>query len=120
MLSATTEGDFPNRISLNCGSFQGPFTSSQLGAFDPRKNLSVYIDGILTPIQTWYFDNSSNRYLLFTNLTINLQGVIQLVHNMPSSPFEDILSDTLYGFAILASFQNNATGWGVAWGQTWG
>lgn len=87
---AQTNGPYPNRIALYCNPFIGPFVQpgpGLLGNFDPTRDLEIYIDGLLTPVRTWSFDQANNRYLMFMEQQINLQGVIQVVHHMPNPPF---------------------------------
>ena len=59
-----------------------------LGVFNPIRDLQIYVDGNLIPIQTWSFDVTNNRYLLYMNQAINLHGTIQVVHHVPSPPFQ--------------------------------
>jgi len=90
MLYVQTNGPYANRIALYCAPFIGPFIQpgpGTLGMFNPIRDLQIWIDGAETPIQTWSFDSANNRYLLFTETQINLQGVIQVVHHMPNPPF---------------------------------
>ena len=102
---AQTNSPYPNRIQLVLAPFNGPFIQNgPLGAFDPRRDLQVYVDGSLQPVQTFSFDAGNNRYLLFMASAINLQGVIQIIHHVPSPPFESETSQQLPGFAIIASF----------------
>lgn len=101
---AQTDALFPNRIQLVLAPFAGPLVQGgPLGTFDPRRDLSVYTDGVLQTIQTFAFDSVGNRYLLFTSSTFNLQGVVQVVHHVPNPPFV-----------------NASLGWGMGWGQFWG
>ena len=83
-----TNAPFPNRIQLILDGVSGPLVQNgPLGQFDPRRDLELYIDGILTPVYTFTYDVTNNRYLLYTQNAINLQGVIQVVHHMPDPPF---------------------------------
>jgi hypothetical protein len=93
---AQTNLSYPNRIQLVLAPLQGPFAQDgPLGAFDPRRDLRVYVDGTLQTVQGFSFDAANNRYLLFTATAINLQGVIQVVHHVPSPPFvSGVLSTT--------------------------
>jgi hypothetical protein len=86
---AQTNAPYPNRIQIVLAPFVGPFVQDgPLGEFDPRRDLQVYVDGVLQPVQTFSFDETNNRYLLFMQNAINLQGVIQIVHHVPSPPFQ--------------------------------
>jgi hypothetical protein len=86
---AQTNGPYPNRIQLVLSPFVGPFVQDgPLGTFDPRRDLEVYVDGVLVSVQTFSFDPVNNRYLLYTAQAINLQGNIQIVHHVPSPPFQ--------------------------------
>lgn len=85
---AQTNAPYPNRIQIVLNPFVGPFVQDgPLGAFDPRRDLRVYVDGVLQTIQSFSFDQVNNRYLLFMASQINLQGVIQIVHHVPDPPF---------------------------------
>lgn len=85
---AQTNLPYPNRIQIVLAPLVGPFVQDgPLGAFDPRRDLQVYVDGALQTVQTFSFDPANNRYLLFMATAINLQGVIQIVHHVPSPPF---------------------------------
>ena len=91
MITAQTNGPYPNRIQLPLGNWIGPFVQpapGTLGDFDPRRDLEVYVDGILVPVQTFSYDSINNRYLLFLEKTIDLQGVVQVIHHMPDPPFQ--------------------------------
>jgi hypothetical protein len=86
---AQTNAPYPNRIALWLSPFTGPFVQDgPLGSFDPRRDLQVYVDGTLTTIQSFSFDAVNNRYLLYCASAINLQGVIQVIHHVPSPPFQ--------------------------------
>lgn len=104
MPSVQTNGPYPTRIAVYCAPYIGPFQSAgPLGAFNPIRDLEVYVDGVKLPIQTWYFDAANNRYLLFMDQQINLQGVVQVICHMPGS-----------------AFHNGTIGWGQSWGSFWG
>lgn len=84
-----TNGPYPNRIAIVLAPFFGPLIQDgPLGAFDPRRDLEVYVDGVKQVIQTFAYDAANNRYLLYMNQAINLQGTIQVVHHVPSPPFQ--------------------------------
>lgn len=107
MLLAETNAPYPDRIQLLCGSYTGAFLQSgPLGAFNPVRDLEVYVDGTLIPVRSFSFDADNNRYLLYLEQRFNLQGVIQIIHHMPSPPFQDrsTTPNTIPGFAILASY----------------
>jgi hypothetical protein len=83
-----TNQPYPNRIQWILENYHGPFTQvGPYGDFDPRRDLEVYVDGVLTPVSSFVFDSVNNRYLLYMDREINLQGVIQVVHHMPNPPF---------------------------------
>jgi hypothetical protein len=85
---AQTNAPYPNRIQLVCTPLIGPWIQDgPLGQFDPRRDLSIYVDGVLQTVTTFSFDQPNNRYLLYMANAINLQGVIQIVHHIPSPPF---------------------------------
>lgn len=103
-MRAETDGAFNDRIQLLLDSVLGPFSQDgPLGAFDPRRDLEVYVDGKHIPVRTFSFDANNNRYLLFMDQQFNLQGVVQVVHHMPSP-----------------SFLTGIVGWGGGWGLYWG
>jgi len=102
-----TNAPYPGRIQWILSGYTGPFTQAgPLGNFNPTRDLDVYVDGLLTTIRTFSFDSPNNRYLLDMDSTINLQGVIQIVHYMPNPPFMDISSPPfpIPGFASIASY----------------
>jgi hypothetical protein len=87
-MQAITNSEFPNRIQLLCAPFTGPFTQlGPLGAFNPVRDLQVYVDGTYTPIQSSAFDAANNRYLLYTANAIDYQGIVQVIYHMPNPPF---------------------------------
>ena len=90
MLTAVTNAPYPNRIQLLLGNYIGPLIrpTSPPVEFDPTVDVEVYVDGIPLVIQNASYDAVNNRYLLFANRPFNLQGVIQVVHHMPSPPFQ--------------------------------
>jgi hypothetical protein len=86
---AETNAPYPNRIQIVLTPFVGPFVQDgPLGTFNPIRDLQIWVDGVLIPVQTWSFDVANNRYLLYMNQAINLQGVIQVIHHVPSPPFQ--------------------------------
>lgn len=79
----------PNRVQLELGGLSGPFAQDgPLGAFDPRRDLLLSIDGVVTPVVTASFDAPNNRYLMFTDKPFSPLSTIQVVHHMPSPPFQ--------------------------------
>lgn len=116
---AQTNAPYPNRIELVLAPFVGPFVQpGPLGAFDPRRDLQVYVDGVLQIVQTFSFDQVNNRYLLYMATAINVQGVIQIIYHVPSPPF-------VGGFGVPSSstllmVSSTLIGWGVSWGNSWG
>lgn len=91
---------YPNRLALWLGPLVGPFIQDgPLGLFDPRRDLDIYVDGVLQTVQTFSFDATNNRYLLYMANSFNLQGVIQVIHHVPDPPFQMTtgwMPDTLY------------------------
>jgi hypothetical protein len=90
---------YPTRIQMYLGNIGGPLSSTNpdLGAFDPRRDLEVYMDGSLLTINSFTFDSANNRYLMFADQTINMSGVLQVIHHMPSPPFTGTLLSTGFG-----------------------
>jgi hypothetical protein len=99
-MSVQTNAPYPNRIQWMLGNYTGPFTQDgPLGDFDPRRDLEVYVDGTLVPVRSFTFDAPNNRYLLYMNQNINLQGVVQVIHHMPNPPFHSPFTPThRFGF----------------------
>lgn len=92
-LAVVVNEAYPNRIQLTLGVLPGPWEQNgPLGSFDPRRDLEVYVDGQFVPIQSYQFDSNSDSYLISLVRQINLHGVIQVVHHMPSPPFLDSIS----------------------------
>jgi hypothetical protein len=87
MPTAITNAPFPNRIQLILTPLIGPLAQSALGAFDPRRDLTVYADGDLLTISSYGFDAPNNRYLLYASKPFNLQGVIQIEFHITNPPF---------------------------------
>src|SRR5208282_668284 len=134
MITAAVNAPYPNRIQVELGlNLIGPFSaggSPPLGAFDPRRDLEVWVDGILTPISNFSFDEINNRYLLFTFTAFDQQGSVQVIHHMPRPPFTDQSSPpvSVPGFALVASYSTLGDptgppvtpGWGLYWGELYG
>jgi len=96
---------YPTRIAFYLEGLNGPLTSATLGAFDPNRDLLIFVDGIPQKLQSWSFDLNNNRYLLFTETNIDMEGIIQVVHHMPSPPFTGTVSASLgFGTAFGTSF----------------
>ncbi len=84
-----TNAAYPGRIQYILEDAEGPLAQNgPYGNFDPRRDLEIYVDGVLTQIRSFTFDSLNNRYLLYTENVFNLQGVIQVVHHMPNPPFQ--------------------------------
>jgi hypothetical protein len=130
---AETNAPYPNRVQLVLGptnnigwglfwgeywgssgsssTTTGPFfQNGPLGLFNPSRDLQVYADGQLLPVQTWSFDSTYNRYLLYMATQFNLQGAIQLVSHMPNPPFQSVETNIIPGFALLASYSTLGDG----------
>jgi hypothetical protein len=102
---------YPNRIQLVAStalSYLLPLSSAgALGSFDPRRDVSVYVDGARVTVRTFTFDAVNNRYLLYTDVPFNVQGVVQVSHSMPSPPFIFLSGQTLPGFTVAAIYSAN-------------
>jgi len=107
MFSFETNTPYPDRIQWILNDYLGPFVQEgPLGEFDPRRDLEVYVDGYLTPVRTFAFDVENNRYLLYMDTSINLQGVIQAIHHMPRPFFIDSGVRGLPSFALIAGYSS--------------
>ena len=96
-MQAITNAPYNDRIQILLTPVLGPFAQNgPLGDFDPRRDLEVYVDGERIPVRTFAFDANNNRYLLYMDKQFNLQGVIQLVHHMPSPPFLATVNPPLF------------------------
>jgi hypothetical protein len=99
MFSFETNAPYPDRIQWILNEYTGPLAQNgPLGSFDPRRDLEVYVDGQLIAVHTFSFDTVNNRYLLYMDSAINLQGVIQVVHHMPNPPFTTYITPPPNGF----------------------
>ena len=105
---------YSNRIQLVLGDWIGPLTrpTSPPTPFNPMTDLEIYINGKVTSVTSWSFDSINNRYLLFTGVTIDQSGVIQVIHHMPSPPFRYVLyapanlAQETVGYVILNGISN--------------
>lgn len=112
IVQALTNGPYPNRIQLVVNSpYFGPFMQiGPLGAFNPARDLSIYVDGSLQTVQSWAFDGTNNRYLIYLVQAIDPQGFVQVVHHVPNPPFVAFLSGSpvsalfVPGFALVATY----------------
>jgi hypothetical protein len=103
-LSAFVNPNYPNRIELYLGPFTGPLIAGDV-VFNPGTALEVYVGGVLTPIMAFGFDVPNNRYLLFTQNTINTALITQVIYHMPTPVFT--ASGTIMpGFALVAGVSN--------------
>jgi len=112
IVQAYTNGVYPNRIQLVITSpFFGPFSQAgPLGAFNPARDLNIYVDGSLQTVQSWAFDTTNNRYLIYFVQVINPQGFVQIVHHVPNPPFQAIVQGSptsaisVPGFALVGIY----------------
>jgi hypothetical protein len=87
-MQALTNQPYPNRLVITCAPFQGPFVQDgPLGEFDPRRDMTVWVDGQRIAVQTFAYDLANNRYVLYMASPFNLRGNIQVTHHMPDPPF---------------------------------
>ena len=102
MIAAQTNAPYPNRLQLVLGDWIGPLIrpTSPPVEFDPTKDVEVYVDGVPLDITMASFDALNNRYLLFASKAFDLQGVIQVIHHMPSPPFQYGAPAVLPTFAV--------------------
>ena len=99
-----TNAPFPGRLALYCSPLAGPYTSSALGAFDPRRDMQIYVDGDLLDIVSFSFDPVNNRYLMFSYSAFDLQGVIQATYHIPDPPFKDAMTSTVPPAALIGKY----------------
>lgn len=97
---------YPNRIAWYLEDLNGPLVSVLLGSLNPARDLQIYVDGVPQTVQSSGFDVRNNRYLIFTEKTIDMTGVIQVVHHMPLAPF--------------AAGDSQQTGFGLSFGTSFG
>jgi hypothetical protein len=99
--STLTNTPYQNRIQLLLGSgYVGPLQSNALGAFNPARDLEVYVDGDIQKIASASFDPIYNRYLIFTAAPfVPGASVVQVVYHMPQNAFFDQNYNYFPGFA---------------------
>jgi hypothetical protein len=93
-------------VTLNLSSVPyGPLAQAgPLADFDPRRDVEIYVDGVLVPIRTTFYNSAQDSYILLMDRAINVQGVIQAVHHMPNPPFVTATSTVFPSFAKVAIF----------------
>jgi len=104
MPTAAINAPYPNRITLECAPLVGPFVSEALGQFDCTRDVRVYLNGDPITITSFSFDANNNRYLMYTQAPF-LSGieavdellVVQVVHHMPSPPFQTASNPPIQG-----------------------
>jgi len=101
-ISAVVNGNYSTRIQLQLGSLTGPLSSSALGAFDPRRDLDIYVDGAPMKILSFTFVVASNQYFMFTAHSFSPTAIVQVIHHMPVGPFT-ASNGSVPGFALIAS-----------------
>ena len=99
-MQAFVNANYPNRIELDLGSLTGPFVAGST-AFDPRQSLEVYIGGVPVPILAFGFDVPNNRYLMFTQNTIDTTLITQVIYHIPATAYT-AGGVTVPGFALIA------------------
>lgn len=105
MIQFVTNQQYPNRIQMLLNEYTGVLTQNGiLGSFDPRRDLTVYVDGSLVAVRTFSFDSVNNRYLLYMENSINVQGVVQAIHHMPSPPFQTSTGIFFPSFAKIGTY----------------
>jgi hypothetical protein len=108
IISAQVNALHPNRLELYINDFNGPLVSSHLGAFDPRRDISIYSGGVVATTRSFTFDAPNNRYLIYLTEPLDYNGIVQVIHHLPSVPFHGIGATELDpqrvpGFAIVAT-----------------
>lgn len=86
---------YPRRVQLCLGSLQGPLSSPAQGDFDPGRDLRVYNGGELKTIESSAWDGLNNRYLMFLTTDLDFDLPTQVIHHIPSPPFEVESNPTL-------------------------
>ena len=102
---AQTSGTHADRVVIFLTPLIGPLTQDgPLAGFDPRRDVEIYVDGVLVPVRTAFFNSVQNSYVLFMDRAIDVQGIIQVMHHMPDPSFVDDSLVVLASFALIASF----------------
>lgn len=104
MITAQVNAPYGNRVQVLLGSLQGPLASATLGALDPVRDFTVYVDGTPATLLSGVYDPGHNRYLVFSSTVLDLTGVIQVLHAMPIAPFLSATGDPLPGLALMAAY----------------
>jgi hypothetical protein len=88
-IAATVNKPYPRRVQLNLPlNLPGPLSSPTMGLFDPRRDCRVYNAGRLMTVESFAWDGLNNRYLLFVTEDLIFTLPTQIIHHVPSPPFE--------------------------------
>ena len=92
-ITATVNFPAPSVIQLYLGILRGPLVSAALGGFDPRRDLTIFANGVPVSISSCVFDGVNNRYTITMVNPLpwtvsTLPPLVQIIHHMPSPPFK--------------------------------
>ena len=79
----------PFRLQLILVGLMGPLASPSLGAFDPRRDVTIYNGGSPMGVSSYTYDPARNRYLVFLQAPLDFDRPIQVIHHVPSPPFAE-------------------------------
>ena len=94
-LTVLVRDPHPTRVELLITGGRGPLHSPAIGDFDPRRDVTLYLNGGPTPIQSFIWDAPRNRYVCYLEKPFDTRGLIQMIHHMPDPPFETISNPPL-------------------------
>jgi WD40 repeat protein len=95
MFRALVRDPYPNRIELYPDG-RGPISSPGFREFDPTIDIQIYVDGHPIRIQSFIWDYSNNRYIMFVDSPFNTRALIQVIHHMPNPPFQTLSNPLLF------------------------
>lgn len=98
-ISLVFDSSSPRALDLTLAPFTGPLTAIE--DFDPRKDLSLFVDGVQVRIQDFLFVSGSNLYRMFLSDPLSLGSLVQVIHHAPSQPFADVNDHKIGGVACF-------------------
>lgn len=78
---------YPTRLQLKLVGITGPLLNTELGNFNPKRDCVVYNGGVQREIDSYYFDATYNRYLIFMKEKLDSNKIIQMTCKMVDPPF---------------------------------